>query len=68
MHDAIVLANLINALPDHPIASEIENAFQAYKDERISWAKDAYNSSKSLRDMTATVSLFPERNTYRNRV
>lgn len=62
MHDAIVLANLINALPDHPIASEIENAFQAYKDERISWAKDAYNSSKSFRDMTATVSLFPERN------
>ncbi|KAF9336617.1 hypothetical protein BGZ91_009926 [Linnemannia elongata] len=54
MHDAIVLANLINALPDHPIASEIENAFQAYKDERISWAKEAYNSSKALRDMTAT--------------
>ncbi|KAF8943822.1 hypothetical protein BGZ47_005013 [Haplosporangium gracile] len=54
MHDAVVLANLINALPDHPLASDIENAFQAYKDERILWAKDAYNSSKSFRDMTAT--------------
>ncbi|KAF9117682.1 hypothetical protein BG015_006895, partial [Linnemannia schmuckeri] len=37
MHDAIALANRINGLPFHPIASEIEAAFKEYQDERIGW-------------------------------
>ncbi|KAG0204215.1 hypothetical protein BGX33_008657 [Mortierella sp. NVP41] len=51
MHDAIVLANLINALPFHPIADEIEDAFGAYKKERIDWVKKAFDSSKVFRTM-----------------
>ncbi|KAK5797006.1 hypothetical protein F5H01DRAFT_373550 [Linnemannia elongata] len=51
MHDAIVLANLINGLPFHPIAEEIENAFAAYKRERIDWVKKAYSSSALFRTM-----------------
>ncbi|KAF9120047.1 hypothetical protein BGW39_011701, partial [Mortierella sp. 14UC] len=51
MHDAIVLANVINGLPFHPIAEDIEAAFQAYKDERFNWVQSAYESSKVHRTM-----------------
>ncbi|KAF9120050.1 hypothetical protein BGW39_011704 [Mortierella sp. 14UC] len=51
LHDAIVLANRINALPFHPIADEIEAAFKAYKDERIDWVREAFESSKIFRTM-----------------
>ncbi|KAG0257520.1 hypothetical protein BGZ95_005215 [Linnemannia exigua] len=51
MHDALVLANLINGLPLHPIASEIEEAFSAYQKERYHWVKDAYEASKIFRAM-----------------
>ncbi|KAK3817829.1 MAG: hypothetical protein J3R72DRAFT_480147 [Linnemannia gamsii] len=51
MHDAIVLANVINGLPFHPIADEIEAAFKAYKDERIQWVQEAFDSSKVLKTM-----------------
>ncbi|KAF9105841.1 hypothetical protein BGX29_011244 [Mortierella sp. GBA35] len=52
IHDAIVLANLINALPEHPTHKEIEKTFKAYKRERLSWVNSASNSSKAFRTMT----------------
>ncbi|KAK5797005.1 hypothetical protein F5H01DRAFT_359381 [Linnemannia elongata] len=52
MHDALVLANLINGLPFHPIASEIEAVFAAYKEERLHWVQDAFGASKIFRAMT----------------
>ncbi|KAF9904123.1 hypothetical protein EC991_003000 [Linnemannia zychae] len=51
IHDAIVLANVINGLPFHPIAEEIEAAFKAYKDERFELVQAAYESSKVFRTM-----------------
>ncbi|KAF9154192.1 hypothetical protein BG015_001649 [Linnemannia schmuckeri] len=51
MHDAIVLANLINGLPFHPVAEEIESAFQAYQEERFQWVQAAFESSKVHRTM-----------------
>ncbi|KAG0069845.1 hypothetical protein BGZ90_000065 [Linnemannia elongata] len=51
LHDAIVLANLINGLPFHPIASEIEAAFKAYRDERYDLVNAAFDSSKVHRTM-----------------
>ena len=56
MHDAIVLANLINALPEHPTHTEIEKMFKAYKRERLPWVNSASNSSKAFRTMTDAVS------------
>ncbi|KAG9062245.1 hypothetical protein KI688_006577 [Linnemannia hyalina] len=50
-HDAITLANYIHALPDHPIAEEIEDAFKLYKKERISWVEDAFSASQAFRNM-----------------
>lgn len=55
MHDAIVLADLINGLPFHPIAEEIEAAFKAYQDERFGWVHSAYESSKVHRTMMGQV-------------
>ncbi|KAG0285168.1 hypothetical protein BGZ96_010526 [Linnemannia gamsii] len=49
INDAIVLANVINGLPFHPIASEIEDAFRDYKKERIEWVKKAFSSSAMFR-------------------
>ncbi|KAF9084624.1 hypothetical protein BGX23_010351 [Mortierella sp. AD031] len=51
MHDAIVLANYIHALPDHPTAEEIQDAFKAYKDERIEWVKMAFQGSQVMRTL-----------------
>jgi len=55
MQDAVVLANMINGLPFHPIATEIEAAFSAYREERYHWASDAYEGSKILRAMAGQV-------------
>ncbi|KAG0204212.1 hypothetical protein BGX33_008654 [Mortierella sp. NVP41] len=54
MHDAIVLANLINALPLHPVTTEIEEAFKAYQAERLPWVKEAFDSSNALKTMAGT--------------
>ncbi|KAF9537100.1 hypothetical protein EC957_008865 [Mortierella hygrophila] len=51
VQDAMVLANLINGLPFHPIADEIEAAFKAYQDERMPWVKDAHKISQTHRTM-----------------
>ncbi|KAF8942271.1 hypothetical protein BGZ47_006654, partial [Haplosporangium gracile] len=51
MHDAIALANRINGLPFHPIASEIEAVFKEYQDERIGWVEAAFENSKLMRNM-----------------
>ncbi|KAG0375840.1 hypothetical protein BGX24_008599 [Mortierella sp. AD032] len=51
IHDAIVLANYIHALPDHPIAQEIETAFVAYKKERIDHVERAFTASQAFRNM-----------------
>ncbi|KAF9140911.1 hypothetical protein BG015_001469, partial [Linnemannia schmuckeri] len=51
MHDAIALANRINGLPFHPIASEIEAAFKEYQEERIGWVEAAFENSKMMRNM-----------------
>ncbi|KAF9087144.1 hypothetical protein BGX29_001006 [Mortierella sp. GBA35] len=51
MHDAVVLANYIHALPDHPTAEEIQDAFKAYKDERIEWVKTQFQTSQMMRTL-----------------
>ncbi|KAG0207755.1 hypothetical protein BGX33_006649 [Mortierella sp. NVP41] len=51
MHDAVVLANYIHALPDHPTADDIHDAFRAYKDERIEWVKMAFQGSQVMRTL-----------------
>ncbi|KAF9120511.1 hypothetical protein BGW39_011311 [Mortierella sp. 14UC] len=51
MHDAVVLANLINGLSFHPRTEEIETAFKAYRDERFQWVQEAFDSSKVHRTM-----------------
>ncbi|KAF8943907.1 hypothetical protein BGZ47_004902 [Haplosporangium gracile] len=45
IHDAITLANWLNVLPDTPTTAEIEHGFEKYKDERLPWVKQAYDSS-----------------------
>lgn len=55
VQDALVLANLINGLPFHPIAEEIETAFKAYQDERMPWVKDAHKISQTHRTMVGQV-------------
>ncbi|KAG0364166.1 hypothetical protein BGX24_004748 [Mortierella sp. AD032] len=54
MHDAIVLANWINALPSDPTTEDIENAFKSYKDERIPWVRFAFNSTRFYRTMASS--------------
>ncbi|KAG0279758.1 hypothetical protein BGZ95_000290 [Linnemannia exigua] len=53
MHDAVTLANYINALPHHPTADEITQAFTAYRDERIPWVQEAFDTSKIFKVMAA---------------
>ncbi|KAF9098326.1 hypothetical protein BGX29_007676 [Mortierella sp. GBA35] len=54
MHDAIVLANYIHALPPKPTAEEITTAFMAYKDERFSFVQEAAGSSRVFKTMTGS--------------
>ncbi|KAF9905575.1 hypothetical protein EC991_001536 [Linnemannia zychae] len=51
IHDAAILANYIDALPDHPIAEEIERAFLAYRADRIPWVEEAFEQSRMFRNM-----------------
>ncbi|KAF9086995.1 hypothetical protein BGX23_008426 [Mortierella sp. AD031] len=57
IHDAIVLANYLFSVPDHPIAGEIEAAFKEYKDERIEWVETAFNTSQLFRNMVDKVTM-----------
>ncbi|KAK5796920.1 hypothetical protein F5H01DRAFT_385352 [Linnemannia elongata] len=51
IHDVIELANRINGLPFLSIVSDIEDAFKAYKSERIGWVTKAFENSKVFRTM-----------------
>ncbi|KAK3835608.1 MAG: hypothetical protein J3R72DRAFT_451234 [Linnemannia gamsii] len=53
IHDAIVLANYINALPLHPVVEEIEAAFECYKNDRIEWVEKAFGTSQMLQSVVA---------------
>ncbi|KAF9545546.1 hypothetical protein EC957_010855 [Mortierella hygrophila] len=53
MHDAIILANWINALPSDPTSKDIENAFRSYQDERLPWIQTASNSTRFYRTMAS---------------
>ncbi|KAF9126821.1 hypothetical protein BGW39_006325 [Mortierella sp. 14UC] len=53
MHDALTLANYINALPHHPSADQIAQAFKAYREERIHWVQEAFDTSKIFKVMAA---------------
>ncbi|KAF9126820.1 hypothetical protein BGW39_006324 [Mortierella sp. 14UC] len=53
MHDAIVLANYINALPFHPVVDEIERALASYRAERIECVERAFETSQTLKKMVA---------------
>lgn len=55
MHDAITLANWLNVLPDTPTTAEIEHAFEKYKEERLPWVKQAYDSSLIFKVMIEAV-------------
>ncbi|KAG0375838.1 hypothetical protein BGX24_008597 [Mortierella sp. AD032] len=51
LHDAIVLANYVHALPDHATLEQIEKSFASYKTERIQYVELAESTSKALRSM-----------------
>ncbi|KAG0373923.1 hypothetical protein BGX24_011067, partial [Mortierella sp. AD032] len=53
MHDAVILANHINALPHHPTADEITKAFAAFQEERVPWVEEAFDTSKIFKVMAA---------------
>ena len=55
MHDAVTLANWLNVLPDIPTTAEIEHAFEKYKEERLPWVKQAYDSSLIFKVMIEAV-------------
>ncbi|KAF9927653.1 hypothetical protein FBU30_002992 [Linnemannia zychae] len=57
MHDAIVLANWINALPSDPSTKDIELAFKSYQEERLPWVRSAFNTSRVYRSMASAVSI-----------
>ncbi|KAG0342055.1 hypothetical protein BG000_007093 [Podila horticola] len=48
MHDAVVLANWIHALPNNATVKEINQAFQAYQDERMPWVQEAFVHSRAF--------------------
>ncbi|KAF8943904.1 hypothetical protein BGZ47_004899 [Haplosporangium gracile] len=51
IHDAVALANRLQALPDQPSVDDIEKAFKLYKKERFPKVKEAFNSSVALKSM-----------------
>lgn len=55
LHDAISLANYIYALPPRPTIKDTDEAFTAYTNERIPWAKAAFDSSNIYKTMASTV-------------
>ncbi|KAF9134253.1 hypothetical protein BGX30_012003 [Mortierella sp. GBA39] len=54
IHDAVTLANYINALPTQPSVEDIQKAFKDYKHERIPWVTEAFESSAVFRTMVET--------------
>ncbi|KAF9029200.1 hypothetical protein BGZ52_009800 [Haplosporangium bisporale] len=48
MHDAVVLANWIHALPNNASAEEINQAFLAYRSERMPWVQEAFKHSRAF--------------------
>ncbi|OAQ29963.1 FAD/NAD(P)-binding domain-containing protein [Linnemannia elongata AG-77] len=54
IHDAVTLANYINALPTQPSVEDIHRAFKDYKRERIPWVTEAFESSAIFRTMVET--------------
>ncbi|KAK3835028.1 MAG: hypothetical protein J3R72DRAFT_451711 [Linnemannia gamsii] len=53
IHDAIVLANYIHALQDHPSTADIEDCFKAYQEERKPWVESAFITSQTFKSMVA---------------
>ncbi|KAF9128796.1 hypothetical protein BGW39_004754 [Mortierella sp. 14UC] len=53
IHDAVVLANYIYALQDHPTTDDIEGCFKAYQEERKPWVDTAFSTSQAFRNMIA---------------
>ncbi|KAF9127868.1 hypothetical protein BGW39_005504 [Mortierella sp. 14UC] len=51
IHDAVALANRLQALPDQPTVEDIEKAFKLYKKERFPKVQEAFNSSLALKSM-----------------
>ncbi|KAF8943002.1 hypothetical protein BGZ47_005915 [Haplosporangium gracile] len=58
MHDAVIFANYIDALPDHATTDDIEKAFLAYKSDRIQWVEDVFEQSKLFRSMVNRKAIF----------
>ncbi|KAF9083047.1 hypothetical protein BGX23_011831 [Mortierella sp. AD031] len=52
IHDAITLANWLNVLSDSPTTAEIEHGVEKYKEERLPWVKQSYDSSLVFKVMT----------------
>jgi len=57
MHDAIVLANWIHALPSNASAKEIRHAFQAYQSERMPWVLEAFKHSRTFQVTNSKVNI-----------
>ncbi|KAF9900478.1 hypothetical protein EC991_007308 [Linnemannia zychae] len=53
IHDAVVLANYIYALQDHPTNEDIEGCFKAYQEERKPWIDSAFSTSQTFRTMVS---------------
>ncbi|KAF9322894.1 hypothetical protein BGZ91_003960, partial [Linnemannia elongata] len=50
------LANRIYALPEHRTRVDIDQAFKAYRDERLPWVEATFNSSTMMKSMVQKVS------------
>ncbi|KAF9154280.1 hypothetical protein BG015_001393 [Linnemannia schmuckeri] len=67
IHDAVALANRIYALPENRTRADIDQAFKAYRDERMPWVEAAFNTSTMMKSMVqkglkATLIRFLSRN------
>ncbi|KAF9127871.1 hypothetical protein BGW39_005507 [Mortierella sp. 14UC] len=51
IHDAVTLANYINALPTQPSVEDVHRGFKDYKRERIRWINESNDSSSVFRTM-----------------
>ncbi|KAF9120612.1 hypothetical protein BGX30_003080, partial [Mortierella sp. GBA39] len=58
MHDVVELANRISSLPFHPTVNDIEDAFKAYKSERIGWVTNAFENSKVFVSTSSNITRF----------
>lgn len=55
IHDVIELANRINGLSIHSSVKDIDDAFKAYKAERIDWVNKAYDNSRVMVNLIGQV-------------